>query len=256
MPDSGDDPVVVLTYRYSGTERLRDSLARDFDLACTSSTGLLPMCDFAASAWRTIDSRTAQSKLAVASIRSLANMMISTILASAGGTRWCEFAFASGEVAETFLSLYPDAKFICYHRNCFDVISSVMAENPWRLADVPFGRYADKFPGNAAAAIAAFWVASTGPLLRFEEAHPRSCTRILHEELAQARGHAEPVTDQIAAFLGLQRADPRGLWDRPPDHEADRSAIPPQESAGQLPPRLKERVEALHSQLGYPSAAG
>ena len=62
MPEPGrawqapaNGPVVVLTYGFSGWQRLQDVLERVPELACTAGTGVLGMCDMAARAWANVD---------------------------------------------------------------------------------------------------------------------------------------------------------------------------------------------------------
>src|ERR1035441_8887252 len=100
--------------------------------------------------------------------------------------------------AETFLQLYPSAKFICLHRRCPEVILAGVNANPWGLEDSAFKSFTAGYPGNAVAAIAAYWAASTEPLLEFEQAHPGSCHRVRYEDLTSCPDQARA---EIASFL-------------------------------------------------------
>jgi hypothetical protein len=66
-------PVIVLTDPHAGAWRLHSLLARQPDLACTSGTGILPLCEQAVATWRNVDGRAARPlpTLAAASIRAL-----------------------------------------------------------------------------------------------------------------------------------------------------------------------------------------
>jgi hypothetical protein len=103
-------PVVVLATAYSGAARLRTLLEDCPDLACTSGTGILPLCEQAAAVWRTADGRAPQgtpSRLAAAATRALADALITSVLARAGQRRWCEFCSAMPRAATAFAQLYP-----------------------------------------------------------------------------------------------------------------------------------------------------
>ena len=101
--DVRDAPVVVLTYAHSGAARLQSLLASHPDLACTSGTGILPLCEQAAITWRSADDRAGMtlSPLALASVRALATGIITSMLIRTGKRRWCELATASPMSAET-----------------------------------------------------------------------------------------------------------------------------------------------------------
>jgi hypothetical protein len=166
------DPVVVLAYPYSGVGFLQGILSGHPMLACTAGTGVLPLCQQAAVTWRRVEDRDGPlSPLAVASIRALAGTMITAISAGAGGLRWCEFASPRRGSAETFLQIYPAAKYICLHRSCLDVIQLAILSNPWGLAESALEPFASTYPGNAVAVAAAYWQASTDLLLDFEQTH-------------------------------------------------------------------------------------
>jgi protein-tyrosine sulfotransferase len=257
----GRGPVVVLTYAHAGGARLRAALAGRPELACTSGTGVLPLCEQAAVAWRAAEDRPADaalSPLAVTSIRSLVAMMLTTITARAGRPRWCETATVRREVAETFLSLYPDARFVCLHRACDRTIRAALAARPWGLSGPAFAPYTAAYPGSTVAALAAYWAAHAGPLLAFEAAHPQVCGRVHFEDL-----DADPdaTTGGLTAFLGLAGRDE--LPPVPPaSRSASASARPPAEAGGdlplpvgQLPAPLLAQVNEVHAQLGYPPLA-
>jgi hypothetical protein len=232
---------------------LHDVLSRCAILACTRGTGLLPLCDMAAATWRAIDNRDGPlSALALASIRAMTNTMITIILADIDGSRWCEIAFAPASSAETFLELYPDAKFLCLHRNCQDVIYAAIQANPWGLADSPFGPFAAAYPGNSVAAIAAYWAANTEPLLAFEQAHPQACRRIRYEDLAD---NPEQAAQEIFAYLELAQDDPvTPCWmanDTQPTADARGSDL--QIPSHQIPSAIMAQVNALLTRIGYRS---
>lgn len=239
------DPVVVLTYAQAGEQRLRSLLAGFPELACTIGTGMLPLCEQAALTWQRTEGRDGPpSALALASIRALAGGIITVLLAHEGKPRWCEIATAPPACAETFLHVYPDTRFLCLHRNCADVIRSVMRANPWGLPDHEFGAFSAIYPGRSATALAAYWTARTDSLLKFEASHPGICFRIRYEDVAR-----DPCTaaGKLAESLGLAFHAP---WP-PADEEGDDTGDAPV-PAEQIPPALRSTVDALLTRLCYP----
>jgi hypothetical protein len=246
-------PIVVLTYAHSEAGLLQRMLADSGLLTCTSGSGLLQLCDLAAKTWRGVDKHDGPlSPLAVASIRAMADSLITAIVAGTGGSRWCEISLAPARCAETFLVLYPAARFLCLHRSCPDVICAGIRANPWGLADSPSAPFAAVHPGRSAAALAAYWATCALPLLEFEEAHPEACRRIKSEDLV---GQVELAADEISAFLNMGCGNPGS---RPSMSEGMLSGVeeahPPGSASvplSQIPPPLRARVNELQARIGY-----
>lgn len=255
-PGARRSPVIVLGYAFSGAAKLGQMLSGTPDLACTSGTGVLPMCHQAAATWQQVDGRDGpMSSLARASVRTLAGTMIGAILARTGGTRWCEISIASPATAGTFLQLYPETTFLLVHRSCPDVIRDCVRANPWGVAGTSMAEFAAVFPGSSAAAVAAYWAECTDQLLRFESAHPAACHRIRYENLT---GTMDQPTQEILALLGLTPAGRTGLA-RGPQHAAAADDTPGRTEtpipAAHLPGPLVQRVNELQAHLGYPPVA-
>jgi hypothetical protein len=249
----GRAPVIVLATEYSGTERLRRLLDGLPDLACTSGTGVLPLCDQAAAVWRIADGRPSgqPSRLAAVTTRALAESIIISVLAREGKRRWCEFSYALPEVAETFALLYPGTRFVCLYRSCGDVIRAVLDASPWGIADPVFAPFTRAYPASTAAALAAYWIAHTSSLLAFEEARPQAVLRIRYEDLAEAE---EQTASAVMSFLGIaSRGGDTALalegQDRPGTVLSPAKADLP---AGLIPPSLLAQANNLLKQLDYP----
>jgi Sulfotransferase family len=244
-----NEPVILLTCSHSGVEVLSDLLSAFPSLVCTSRTGLLPMCEAAASTWRRVEGRASLSSLAVSSIRALATSMICVLTADSGALRWCETAISRPGSAETFLKIFPRTKFICFHRRCDDVITEAIDSNPWGFGGTEFWSYSSAGPGNNVAMVAAYWADCAQALLDFERAQSRSCLSVRQEDLAADAGGQMRA---ICSFLGLA---PSRSATRQPGEQASPSASGPDDRtrlpADRLPPRLLAMVNDLHARLGY-----
>jgi hypothetical protein len=254
----GPGPIVILGYAFGGVGRLQRIIADRPGLACTSGTGVLPLCEQAVAAWRKIDDRAGQlSSLAVASVRALADSMITAILVRAGGTRWCEISVARATCAHTFLQLYPAARFLCLHRSCPDVIRSAILTSPWGLVGTPFASFASAYPASPAAAVAAWWAACAEPLLEFEQAEPGACLRVRYEEMI---GQPDQAAAEVLAFLDIGPGDPVSPPWMAGDSEPDPQPAPDDTTRDeqvrlvieQIPQPLRERVSKLQARIGYP----
>jgi hypothetical protein len=249
---AGGAPVIVLTYKHGGSDRLWPLLTGRPGLVCTVGTGVLPLCEHAAATWRNVDGGkdTRMSALAASSIRAMATAIIATVLARHGGRRWCEFAAAPPRSAEVFLQLYPQARVLCLHRSCDGVIQDAVRASPWGLAGPEYAPYTAAYPASTPAALTAYWTAATAPLVEFEEAHPDACIRVRCEDLADDSYHAE-----LLAFLGIEPPRPghRGpdvaSRDSAPSGQATHAPFP----AENVPAPLLAQADRLTRKLGYPS---
>lgn len=254
-PDpAGRAPVVVLTTAYSGAARLRPLLDQIPDLAFTSGTRILPLCEQALAAWRNADGRPgAPSALAVSSTRVLASAIITAILAREGKRRWCETCTAMPGTAEAFLRLYPATRFLCLYRSCAGVIRTALDASPWGLADPALAPFTRTHPASTAAALTAYWATHTGSLLAFEQSHPQSVLRVRLEDLVTAE---QDTARAVTSFLGAASPDGDNAWPEPGTPRAGTARPDGPETgvpSGLIPSAVLERANNLLRQLGYPN---
>jgi hypothetical protein len=245
--------VIVLAQGHSGASTLRAVLDGHPGLACTSGTGLLPLCEQAMATWRNADGRPAgpPSALARASTRALADSVITSILAREGKPRWCEVAAANPEAAEAFLQLYPGTQFLCLYRACPGVIRAVLDASPWGMTEPALAPFVRAYPASTVAALTAYWITHTGSLLAFERAHPQACLRVRFEDLVRDQPQAE---ERVTAFLGLSRTNGRAV---PGGYRQTQPAAPDTGLVAGLPdhlipPALRAQANELLRQLDYP----
>jgi Sulfotransferase family len=262
---AGGAPVIVLTYAHSGAGLLRSLLARHPDLACTSGTGVLPLCQQAATAWRRTDGLAdgPLPALAVASTRNLAATIITAVLSAEGKRRWCEISTAEPAAAETFLQLFPATRVLCLQRSWPDVVYAALHASPWGLAGQAIAPFVSAHPASAAAALTAHWTAHAGRLLAFERANPGACRRVRYEDLTGGS------CSGLHAFLGLDDPGPAALSWAVTDAATTADAATGAGAASaagaddpptpfptrQIPPGLLDRASSLMNELGYPPPA-
>jgi hypothetical protein len=250
---AGSAPVVVLTFSYSGVEILSDFLASSSSLSCTVRTGLLLMCEAAASTWQQIERREQLSALAKSSIRALVSSMAlargidsGTRIAGSGTPRWCETAISATSSAETFLRIFPQAKFVCFHRRCDDVISEVIKSNPWGFGKSEFLPYSFADPGNSVATVGAYWTERSRALLDFQLAQPESCLSLRREDL---ESDAQEQMRMVWSFLGL--APPDAVMQQRNEPVVTERLVRSPFPVDRLPPGLRAVINELHARLGY-----
>ncbi len=250
---------MVLTFGYSGVQSLESILAQQPSLACTSGTGVIPLCAQVVATWKQVEQNNpAMSALAASSVRALAGSMITSILAASAGRRWCEVATARASTADTFATVFPQAQFVCFYRACDHVIAAAAGASRWGLIGAGIGDFVTTYPGNSVAALAAYWFASASALLDFETAYPGRTLRVRQEDLAASR---EATTNSITEFLGLSLHRPGLPSPLAEPKETGMTAEQPDVGKGQeipiemIPGPMLEQVNHLHGQLGYPALA-
>jgi hypothetical protein len=249
-------PVIVLSYAYAGADRVQNALAAGSQLACTSGTGIIPQCAAAAETWRRIEGQqgTTMSRLAAAAIRGLVTAQITAILASSAQPRWCELATASADAAETFLRVFPQARFVCVHRSCLDMVRAGVRASPWGLQGQGFTPFLLAYPGNSVAALAAYWASSAEQLLAFERANRHATHRVRYEDATAQPGRA---LDAVRAALGLGSGDGEDGFPSQPGWLAEPGNAPltapdARVPAELIPEPLRKRISRLHAELDYP----
>jgi hypothetical protein len=252
--------VVVLATAYSGAARLRPLLERLPDLAFTSGTGILPLCEQALAAWRKADGRPGQppSALAISSTRALAGVIITSVLAREGKRRWCEASTSMPETGEAFLRLYPAARFVCLYRSCTGVIRAALDANPWGMADPVLAPFTRAHPASTAAALASYWAAHTAGLLAFEQSHPQAVLRVRLEDLFEDEQRTSAAVTSFLSTASLDGGDTAARGRALPELGTSGAAAgPPAQPeaglpSGLLPPGVLARANGLLRQLGYP----
>ena len=254
MNVTGEDPVVILSYLYSGAALVQEALSPDGHLARTQSTGILPLCAAAAGTWRRVEGGNGQrlSRLALVSVRQLVTTQMAVLLAATGKTRWCELAGASADTEAVFRQVFPHAGFVCVHRSCTEVVAAGVDASPWGVHGPAIGRYALAHPGNCVAALAAYWARSTDLLLQFERANHEATHRVRYEDVITDPVRA--LTD-VRSSLRLTGGD-EGFGAPGRTDSVNKEAAAPAESRREVPVEmipedLRERIDLLHAELGY-----
>jgi hypothetical protein len=247
-------PVVVLSYEFAGAEIAADMLSSSGMFACTSATGIIPLCHSAAAAWQSAEGSSELSALATKAIKNTADTLLTVILAASGGHRWCEVSYASPAAASTFLKIFPSATFVCLHSNLHGVFSEVKRSFNWGLCDSPLWPFAGALAGNDLAIVSRYWSVRTEALLALEEQYPDSCIRLRHEDIA---ANDEEILNRISARLGLSdslresSSQDVSLLLRGRSRDMINNIDEAVPFAERLPSPLLAQVRDLHERLGY-----
>jgi hypothetical protein len=111
-----------------------------------------------------------------------------------GKKAWCEKTPVNLQSLDLIDRVFPDARHICLHRNCMDVVHSALEAGRYGFVE-GLTEYIRRDPTNLVAALAQSWADKTEWLLQFEQAHRDRCHRVRYEAVV-----FEPATVLPAMF--------------------------------------------------------
>jgi hypothetical protein len=247
-------PLICVTYATAGAASLQELVVSTLGFTCTQGTGLLPLCEKAASTWRSVEAPDrGLSALGRSSIRAMVSAMNSIVLASQGGRQWCETAFVHAKVARTFAELLPGSRFLVLHRQCADAIRTAAITYPWGLAGTPLEEYRASSAGLVDAA-AAYWSYWTSQLLELEHALGERVMRIRNEDVtADPAGTASRIQQFAGAGRNGVHADSITATAITRAEQTEPFGSLRQVPLDQIPDGLAAQIDKLSGQLGYAS---
>lgn len=245
----------MLTSGFCGEKQLEHLLQRDADVFCTSTTGILAVCDMSLWAWQRVQGLSVMgnvSPLAMQSVRAMVSSMIVSMAARYGKRRWCEIANLDPRAASSFLMLFPGTRVIILHRACEDFVYSVLNASPWGVSGGAFAQSISAYPNNPVTAISTWWADRSRTLLAFADEYADSCVRLRFEDLVLKEENTASLLSEFLevdlggkpAFTGMGEEEPLSGMERSPGCGA---AFP----VNDLPPALVMEINAIQAKLGY-----
>lgn len=198
-------PIFILSCERSGSTLLQFILDTHPDICCPGELGLGNLCrDLRVAVSRSFGSRlmdNPQERMEVEKreVRQTLSGLFSRFAQGQGKKVWCDKTPYNLKYLEQLEWAFPDARYICLHRNALDVVHSCLdlPEQEFLWWALP---YVIKHQRNLAAAFLDSWVEKTGTLLAFESQNPRTF-RLRYEDLV-----ADPPKTLVPLFqfLGLE----------------------------------------------------
>lgn len=209
-------PIFILSCERAGSTLLRYIIDTHPEICCPGELHLGLLCEHlghvvdqlgvGAIAGAGVEGSEERWKRANAETRRMVSALMDGYAARKGKRLWCEKTPRNIAYLDALHEIFPDAKFICLHRNCMDVVHSCMeASRIGFFVDIAY--YARAIPStlsrNAvghAGVFADSWADKTGKLLAFEREHPEKCFRVKYEELV---ADPERIVEPMFEFLGV-----------------------------------------------------
>jgi putative sterol carrier protein len=148
-----------------------------------------------------------RNRLASLEVRRIVSEWMDSYARRKGKRMWCEKSPRNLKYLSVLKEVFPDAKYICLHRHCMDVVQSCIegSANGFFVDLVYYARNIsdtyDPGSGNHISAFIDSWADKTERLLRFEEENASNCFRIKYESLVENPGETlKPMFE----FLGVE----------------------------------------------------
>ena len=195
-------------------------------------------------------------------IRKSIDSIMQTYAAAKGKQVWCEKSTTSMPSLDLLATVFPDARYLCLHRNSTDVVHSTLEASRYEWTPTVWEFVRGK--RNFTQAILEHWADETEQQLAFEQAHPRTAFHIKYESIV---AEPEPTLRALFAFLELpwephlletvfEQSHDRGPGDskirftkRIEKDTVGKGTRVPLQVFGEA---LIARVNSLHARLGYP----
>jgi protein-tyrosine sulfotransferase len=263
-------PVFILCCERSGSTLLRYILDTHPDICCPGELYLgrlikdLRVTVARTAALSAADKPEDQEKAAQREVQRILNELLSNFAGTRGKKIWCDKTPANLKNLSDIEWAFPDVRYICLHRNSWDVVQSCLELRRKGFIEWT-APYVARNPQNFVTAMLDSWIEKTQTILTVEANHSQTC-RIKYEDLI-----LNPVKalDPVFKFLGLDwtpsllnrvfavKHDPGGGdYKIEATHQIERDHIGrgTQIDAAFLalvPPDLRQRQKSLNQQLGY-----
>jgi protein-tyrosine sulfotransferase len=132
-----------------------------------------------------------------ATVRNLLSERLVAQMSSKGKRIWCEKTPQNVHHLQLLEILFPQAKYVCLHRHCCDVVVSAM-KLAGRISAIQ--KYIYRSEGHVLTGTIRWWCDVTRSLLEMEEKHPERCFRLRYEDLVTDPGSVLPP---LFSFLGV-----------------------------------------------------
>ena len=188
--NSNAPPTFILSFTRSGSTLLRYIIDTHPDICSPGELRLGALCEMlmnvadCLSLGQIAHSSSAEGRTqrVYAEVNRVVSEWMSAYAQSKGKRFWCEKSPNNLSHLATLQNVFPDARYICLHRNCMDVVQSSLEKT--RTGYYVNHRYYAKNDNEVCVHVDA-WVDNTSKLLAFERRNADRCIRIRYEDLVR-----------------------------------------------------------------------
>jgi protein-tyrosine sulfotransferase len=267
------NPLFIVSGPRRGSTLLRYILDTHSQIACPGEINLGILCAHLEAAIRFTRGEPtyflpleARAGFAIAETRDIAERIMGSYAAQKGKRIWCEKSIDNLHHLDVLTDVFPDARFICLHRDSLDVVNSCLESSRNGFME-ELRPYAVRQPDNLVAAMTSAWVEHTALALDFERDNPERCFRVRYEDLVTA---PEASLRPLLAFAGVDWEDGllAAVFSSRHDQgggdlkirfskriETSSIGSGQQLNLARIPDEMKAATDALGARLGYPPLA-
>ena len=144
--------------------------------------------------------RTKKELIVLDEIRRIVFELMDSYARAKNAQMWCEKTPNNVDHLRVLARVFPEAKYICLHRNCMDVVYSLIEANSYGWYP-DLIHYVHRNPANIISVMIESWIDKTNQMLKFELANPANCFRLKYESLVlDPPNTLKPLFE----FLGLE----------------------------------------------------
>ena len=202
-------PIFILSNPRSGSTLLRYCLDAHPSICCPAELRLGAVCQALAQLVElTTSPDTTEERIEgrFRVVRSLVDELLGRYCQLKGKSRWCEKSPANLDLLQIISAVFPDAHYICLHRNPLDVVRSTL--DVYGPAPPFLQEHLRKHANDTIAAYLDRWCGRTERLLAFERAHQGQSIRMKYEEfVSDPEGHLGTLSLflQVTQVPGLSK---------------------------------------------------
>jgi hypothetical protein len=205
MSSNSYAPVFILCPERSGSTLLRYILDTHPDICCPGELFLGKLADALGTtisrttALITTDDPKAVEQFTWTEVNRILTDLLSKFTQSRGKKLWCDKTPANVQNLEELRDVFPDARYICLHRDSLDTVHSCLEMRRELKPNDAYTPFESRHPELVLSYMLEKWIKQTETILDFEAAHPPA-HRVRYEDLIR-----EPVKtlDPLFRFLGL-----------------------------------------------------
>lgn len=192
-------PIFILSCGRAGSTLLRYIIDTHPDICSPAELHLGRLCGLLVNMceYLSLGSKAENRPLIYAKVNRLMSEWIGDYVQMRGKRFWCEKSPDNLGHLPVLKNVFSDAKYICLHRNCMDVVHSTleMAEKKYFVTSGSQARNEKDVCLHVDN-----WVSETGTLLEFEQQNADRCIRVRYEDLINAPAE---ISKRIFEFIGL-----------------------------------------------------
>jgi len=197
-PMKNNQPIFIICHARSGSTLLRYILDTHEQISCPPELHIGRLVDEIFNVVSVLTKNTKNSTDAAHIVNSHINNIMSNALIGKKNI-WCDKSVSNVDHLTTLIKIFPEARFICLYRNCFDFIYSALEVSENGLKG--FGFEDDLAQAaNSTDALAAFWCKKTMQIMEFESKYSKQSLRLKQQDIVL---HPLESAQKIFQFLKL-----------------------------------------------------